>query len=125
MRLKSYKELKVWQKAFSLALEVYRVTKKFPKSELYGLTSQIRRSVIAISSNIAEGYCRRYRAEYIQFLRIAFASGAELETQLLIAKEVGLLNDEDYQGLDDLLGEVMRMLNSLMRNLEEKAKVRV
>jgi len=118
--LKSYKDLIVWQKSFKLALEVYRVTKKFPKSELYGLTSQMRRAAFAIPSNIAEGYARKHRAEYIQFIRIAFASGAELETQILITKEVGLLEEKDFKKLDDLLTEVMKMLNTLIKRLETR-----
>jgi len=118
--LKSYKDLIVWQKSFKLALEVYRVTKKFPKSELYGLISQMRRAAFAIPSNIAEGYARKHRAEYIQFIRIAFASGAELETQILIAKETKLLDVKDFQILDALLNEVMRMLNKLIRSLEDR-----
>jgi len=83
--IKTYKELIVWQKAYGLCLLVYKLTKNFPKEELYALTSQIRRATISIPSNIAEGYCRQRRLEYIQFLQIAFASGAELETQPLIA----------------------------------------
>ena len=116
--LKSYRDLIVWQKSFKLALEIYRATKKFPKSELYGLTSQIRRAAFSIPSNIAEGYARKHRAEYVQFVRIAFASGAELETEILIAKEIKLLAPEDFEILDMLLNEVMRMLNRLIKNLE-------
>ena len=117
MSLKSYKELKVWQKAIELAIATYTVTKNFPKEELYGLTSQIRRSAFAIPANIAEGYSRRYLAEYIQFLRIAFSSGAELETHLLIANKVGLLKDSDFLRLNSELSEIMRMLNVLMDKL--------
>jgi len=106
--IRSYKDLIVWQKAFKLALNVYEVTKKFPKEEVYGLTSQMRRCAISIPSNIAEGYARHRRLEYIQFLQIAFASGAELETQLLIAKELGLVGQD----------EVMKMLNSLIGKLK-------
>jgi len=116
--LKSYKDLIVWQKSFQLALEVFRATKRFPKSELYGLTSQMRRAAFAIPSNIAEGYSRKHRAEYIQFIRIAYASGAELETQLLIAKETDLLTAKDFKKLDNLLTEVMKMLNVLIKRLE-------
>ncbi len=119
MKIKTYKDLTVWQKSFKLALEVYKVTKKFPRSELYGLTSQIRRAAFSIPSNIAEGYARHRLAEYIQFLRIAFASGAELETQLLIAKETNLLRGKDFQRLNSLLSEVMKMLNVLMKKLKE------
>lgn len=117
MPLRSYQDLTVWQKAFQLALEVYKVTKKFPHAELYGLTSQMRKAAFAIPSNIAEGYARRSLAEYLQFLRIAFASGAELETQLLIARKVELMSEEDFQPLNSLLTEVLKMLNSLIGEL--------
>lgn len=83
--LNSYKDLIVWQKAFDLSLMIYQITNEFPKFELYGLASQMRRNGVSIPSNIAEGYTRNNRGEYIQFLFIAYASGAELETQLLIA----------------------------------------
>lgn len=118
MKLKSYKDLIVWQKSFKLALEIYVVTKKFPKSEIYGLSSQMRRAAIAIPSNIAEGYTRRHRAEYLQFIRIAFGSGAELETQLLLACEIGFVNEKDFRKLDSMLTEVMKMLNGLVKSLQ-------
>ncbi|OGE13255.1 four helix bundle protein, partial [Candidatus Curtissbacteria bacterium RIFOXYB12_FULL_40_6] len=116
--IRSYKDLIVWQKAFKLALNVYEVTKKFPKEEVYGLTSQMRRCAISIPSNIAEGYARHRRLEYIQFLQIAFASGAELETQLLIAKEIGFIKENDSKSLSTQLDEVMKMLNSLIDKLK-------
>ncbi|KKS04522.1 MAG: hypothetical protein UU56_C0005G0021 [Candidatus Curtissbacteria bacterium GW2011_GWA2_41_24] len=116
--IRSYKDLIVWQKAFKLALNVYEVTKKFPKEEVYGLTSQMRRCAISIPSNIAEGYARHRRLEYIQFLQIAFASGAELETQLLIAKELGLVGQKDFETVSSQLDEVMKMLNSLIGKLK-------
>ena len=78
--MKSYKELIVWQKGIQLVTTMYAVTSSFPKTEQFGLTSQIRRASISIPANIAEGYTRGHRAEYVQFLRIAFSSGAELET---------------------------------------------
>jgi len=85
MKIMSYKELIVWQKSMSLATNVFEATKAFLKSEQYGLTNQIRRAVFSIPSNIAEGFCRGGRPEFRQFLQIAFASGAELETELTIA----------------------------------------
>lgn len=115
--MKSYKELVVWQKSYQLCILVYKITRSFPKEELYGLISQIRRASIAIPSNIAEGYCRSHRLEYLQFLKIAFASGAELETQLLIARDIGYLSTKDYQDLNNLLEEVMKMLNKLVSSL--------
>jgi four helix bundle protein len=81
--LKNFKELNVWQKAYQLCLEIYRVTRKFPKEEIYGLTSQIRRSAVSIPSNIAEGYGRKTTGEYIQALYVAYGSNCELETQIL------------------------------------------
>ena len=116
--MKSYKELTVWQKSFNLALEVYRLTKNFPREEIYGLVNQIRRAAITIPSNIAEGYCRQHQKEYIQFLTIAFASGGELETQLLIAKELKFLKEIEFKQLNDLLSEVMKMLNVLIRKIK-------
>ena len=81
-KIQSYKDLLAYQKAYELALEVYKVTNKFPKEEAYGLVSQTRRAAISIPSNIAEGYRRGSRKEYIQFLNIAYGSAAELETQI-------------------------------------------
>ncbi len=115
--LNSYKELIVWQKAFELAKRIYLITNRFPKSEMYGLVSQMRRCAVSIPSNIAEGYTRAHRQEYVQFLRTAFASGAELETQLLLAKELNFIDDKDYFKVNELLIEVMKMLNKLISNL--------
>ena len=93
----NYKDLIVWQKGIDVAEQCYRLTKSFPKEEIYGLTSQIRRSAVSISSNIAEGYGRRSTAEYIRFLNIAQGSCNELETQLIIAQRIGCLYDRIYQ----------------------------
>jgi len=112
--LNSYRELTVWQKSFDLSKKIYQITTKLPRSEIYGLTSQMRRCVVSIPSNIAEGYTRGHRQEYIQFLRTAFASGAELETQLLLAKELRFINSVEYLNLNDLLTEIMKMLNKLL-----------
>ncbi|GAJ04402.1 unnamed protein product, partial [marine sediment metagenome] len=79
-----------------LVVEIYKLTDKFPRSELYGLTSQKRRAAVSIPSNIAEGYVRKHRQEYIQFLRIAFGSGGELETQVIIAKRLKFASTKDF-----------------------------
>lgn len=121
IKINSYKDLVVWQKSFRLSLLVYKLTKAFPKDELYALVSQLRRAAISLPSNIAEGYTRHRRLEYIQFLQIAFASGAELETQLLIAKELGYINSNDFEEVQSLLQEVMRMLNSLISKIKSSA----
>ena len=89
--LKNYKELKVWQKSYGLCLEIYRITAKFPKEERYGLTSQIRRSVVSIPSNIAEGYGRKTTMDYIRMLYISYGSVCELETQILLAGDLDLI----------------------------------
>lgn len=117
--LNSYNELIVWQKSFELSKKIYLTTSKFPKSEIYGLVSQMRRCTVSIPSNIAEGYTRSHRQEYIQFLRIAFASGAELETQLLLAKELQFINVMEFTNLDGLLTEIMKMLNKLISTLSD------
>lgn len=119
-KINSYKDLIVWQKAIELCEMVYLVTQQYHRSELYGLTSQTRRCSVSIPSNIAEGFQRNHKAEYIQFLYISFGSGAELETQLLIASRVGYLKQEKFKKLNSLLIEVMKMLNSLISKLEAR-----
>ncbi len=112
--MNSYKELIVYKKSIELSVLMYSTTENFPKSELYGLTSQIRRSAVSIPSNIAEGQRRGSKNEYIQFLRISYGSGAELETQLLIAYRIGYLSKEKSQDLNSYLDEIMKMLNKLI-----------
>jgi four helix bundle protein len=119
--IRSYKDLIVWQKSFELSLLVYKLTKEFPKDELYALTSQIRRAAVSIPSNIAEGYCRQRKLEYVQFLQVAFASGAELETQLLIAKELKYFDEMSFEKADGLLKEILRMLNVLISKIKSSA----
>ena len=102
----------------SLVIGVYEITSKFPKEEQYGLTSQIRRSAISIPSNIAEGKMRGYEKDFKKFLLIAFGSGAELETQLELAKQLPTMKNLDYTGVDTLLAEIMKMLNSLISKLD-------
>lgn len=112
----SYKELTVWQRAMELVV-VYELTSNFPREEIYGLTSQMRRSAVSVPSNIAEGRCRGTRKDFLQFLRIACGSGAELETQLEIAKRVFRGAQFNYSKADVLLEEVMKMLNVMIRKL--------
>lgn len=117
---KSFKDLIVWQKAKDLAVVIYKLTDQFPKSELYGLTSQMRRAVISISSNIAESYHRFHYREKKQFLAIAFGSGSELESQIEIAKI--LFPDLNYKQSEGLLSEAMKILNKFLnqKNLENR-----
>ncbi|NQT75891.1 MAG: four helix bundle protein [Candidatus Omnitrophica bacterium] len=108
MKTKSFKDLIVWQKAYKLVLEVYRITKSYPKSETYGLVLQMRRSAVSLPSNIAEGYGRGHRAEYRHFLSIAYGSLLELETQYLLS--VDLAYTEKSEIIEGLLKEVGSML---------------
>ena len=97
--LKNYKDLKVWQKSYRLCLTIYKITTKFPKEELYGLTSQIRRSVVSIPSNIAEGYGRQTTKDYIRILYISYGSVCELETQILLAGDLDLIEKGELSTL--------------------------
>ena len=118
--LKNYKELKVWQKAYQLCVEIYKITKNFPKEERYGLTSQIRRAAVSVPSNIAEGYGRKTTPEYIQALYIAYGSNCELETQLLLSGDLDYVNGESLKKRQEDVGEVERMLKALIKSLENK-----
>lgn len=115
--VQSYRELIVWQKAVALVVEIYSITACFPSEERYGLISQMRRSAISLPSNIAEGRCRGTQKDFLHFLRIAYGSGAELETQLEIALRLNFLSREQYQKSLPLIGEVMKMLNVMIRRL--------
>jgi four helix bundle protein len=118
--LKNYKELKVWQKAYQLCLEVYKMTKGFPKEERYGLTSQIRRSAVSVPSNIAEGYGRKTTPEYIRSLYFAYGSNCELETQISLSGDLGYVKTQEKEMLQRSIGEVERMLKALIKSLENK-----
>ena len=115
MIIQSYKDLIVWQKSITLVKIVYQITDKFDRSDLYGLTSQTRRSAISIPSNIAEGSRRRSLTEYIRFLSIANGSAAELETQLIIAQAI--YYNIDFNESFCLLEEVLKMLNTMIGKL--------
>lgn len=115
--MKGYEELVVWQKSIELVIEVYASTAHFPKEERYGLTSQMRRASVSIPSNIAEGSKRGTRKDFRNFLINSFGSGAELETQVKIAKRLPFGAEINFQKVDELLDEVMRMLNRMVSNL--------
>ncbi len=106
----NFRNLIVWKRAVELATSVYRKTVNFPKNELYGLTSQIRRSAVSISSNIAEGAGRRSKKEFANFLGISYGSACELETQLLIARNLKYLTQTDFDSLFEELNEIQKML---------------
>ncbi len=119
--MKTYQDLIVWKKSIELVIAIYSLTDKFPREEIFGITSQIRRAAVSIPSNIAEGKMRGGNIELKRFLLIAFASGAELETQLIIARKLPKMVNLDYNKVDPLLNEVMRMLNKMITQLEPKA----
>lgn len=122
MIIHSHKELIVWQKSMDLVDAVYQLTDQFPQSELYRLTSQMNGSVVSIPSNISEGRRRKTRKDFCRFLFMAYASGAELETQIAIAKRTSFGKNLDYQKIDLLLNEVMRMLNIIVRKMRNPPK---
>jgi four helix bundle protein len=117
-KLNSYKDLVVWQESMTLVRLVYQATKQLPKSELYGLASQLQRAAVSIPSNIAEGYTRKGRAEYIQFLSMAYGSAAEVETQAIIVSD--MYSDIDTKGLSDQVIIVQKMLYRLINKLKSK-----
>ena len=115
--IRSYKDLIVWQKSIMLCTMIYQVTENFPREEIYGLTSQMRRAAVSIPSNIAEGRGRGTKKDFAQFLRIALGSSAELQTQLEIAKNLRKTATLDYTNLDNILVEVIKMLHSMIGKL--------
>ncbi|MGA1847606.1 four helix bundle protein [Deferribacter abyssi] len=119
--VKSHKDLDVWKKSMDLATEIYKITKSFPKEEMYGLTSQIRRAVVSISANIAEGAARNSKKEFIQFLYISLGSLAELETELLIAKNIGYLkNDSIFEEIKIIRKMLLGLINSVRLKYDSK-----
>ncbi|MEY8758730.1 four helix bundle protein [Chryseobacterium tongliaoense] len=114
----NFKELLVWQKSIEFVTEIYRITETFPKNETYGLISQIRRASVSIPSNIAEGNSRRSKPDYLQFLKISRGSCAEVETQLIISKNLNFLNENDYMKLNGNIIEILKMLNGLINSLQ-------
>jgi four helix bundle protein len=120
MRIRSYQDLEVWQKAMELAEEVYRITKDFPKEELFGLTSQMRRAATSVPANIAEGWARRGTKEFLQFLNIASGSLRELETYLLLAERIGIVNQARAQALLQTLEILSKQMVNLQRSLRQR-----
>ncbi|MBI4138000.1 MAG: four helix bundle protein [Candidatus Wildermuthbacteria bacterium] len=118
MQSNSYRDLVVWQKAMDLVVAVYAYTERFPQAEKYGLANQMQRAAVSIPSNIAEGQKRGSSKEFLQFLRISYGSGAELETQLEICRRLPKLRDLDYTQTEALLEQVMKMLNVLVSSLK-------
>ena len=119
--MNSYKDLVVWQKAIDLTIEIYSLTNLFPKEEMYGLVSQIRRSAVSIPSNIAEGQARKYHQQFSHFLSIAQGSLAELESQIIIAMKLGYIAGEQ-KDLFDTMHAIGKMITRLKQNLTQEEK---
>jgi four helix bundle protein len=120
MVIESYRDLRVWQQGIELAKECYLLTRDFPKEEMFGLTSQIRRAAVSVPANIAEGNGRENTGEYIQFLRIAQGSLKEIETHLILTREVGICPTEKVEPLLQRSSDIGRMLRALIRTLQDK-----
>jgi four helix bundle protein len=119
--MKDFRNLLVWQKSHQLTLEIYRVTKSFPKEETYGLTSQMRRSSSSIPTNIAEGCGRQTNADFSRFLQIGFGSSSEIEYQILLSRDLKFLADEEYAFLNGLVIEIKKMLASLINKIRNES----
>jgi len=113
-----FKELNVWQKSIQLATDIYDLTSNYPNQETYGLTSQIRRCTISISSNIAEGAGRFSKKEFRHFLNIAYGSSFELETQLIISKNLKYVDDDSFETLNNKITDVQKMLYKLIKSIK-------
>ena len=120
--MKDFKELRVWSKAHELTMLVYKLTRAFPRDEVYGLTSQVRRSAASIGANIAEGCGRRSDGEMTRFLQIARGSASETEYHLLLAKDLGLLPEAEFRDIEQKVVEVQRMLTSLVQKVQPVRK---
>ncbi len=118
----TYKDLIVWQKSIELVNEVYAVTRRFPKEEMFGLTNQIRRAAVSIPANIAEGWGRSSTKNYVQFIKISLGSLFELETLIIIAKDQSYIEEHVKNKTSEEIAEIGKMLNKLMQNLENYIK---
>jgi len=114
---KGFKQLTVWQKAYELTLSAYKASRAFPKSEIYGLASQLQRAAASVPANIAEGYERNHRKEYVQFLHIAKGSLGEIETYLLLSRDLGYLSQDAYQDIDEKRQVTSKLLKGLIKSL--------
>jgi four helix bundle protein len=115
--MQSFRNLKVWERAHALTLDIYQSSQAFPRDEIYGLTSQMRRASVSIGANIAEGACRKGDIDFARFLQMAVGSASELEYHLLLAHDLKLLQTSDFERLTGQAVEVKRMLASLMKKL--------
>ena len=117
-KIESFKDLKIWQLGMDIVADIYEMTKKFPREELYGLTSQVRRAAVSIPANIAEGFRRYHPKEHKQFLSIAMGSAAELETELLLTERLKFISENDLKTLSSKLESLGWMLTAIMRKFK-------
>ena len=122
--MRNYRDLHVWVKAHALTLKVYQLSRLFPKEEMYGLVSQIRRAASSVGANLAEGCGRRTQPELARFARLAMGSASELDYHLLLSRDLGLLKDDDYQRASKDLTEVRKMLTSLLNSIESEIEMK-
>lgn len=118
-KIKSFTDLLTWQKGHNLVLDVYKSTRSFPKEEIYSLTDQMRRCAISITSNIAEGFSRKSYKEKVQFYSMALGSSTELQNQLLVAKDVEYISNEEFMRIASLTVEVNKLINGLIKSSKE------
>lgn len=118
--METHKDLRVWQQSIELVSSVYMITKTFPKEEIFGLVSQMRRAAVSVPSNIAEGYARGTDKEKVHFLRISSGSMSEVETQLIICLKLGYINQEEYDEISEKLTTVWKQLNSLISAIKKR-----
>lgn len=120
----NFEKLEIWKSSINLAAKIYKITENFPKHEKYGLISQIQRSAVSVSSNIAEGSTRQYKKEFINFLYISRGSISELISQLTIANKINYLNKEDYENLYKEINTISKQINSMIKSLKINDKLR-
>ena len=118
--MQDYKNIKVWQKSYKLVLRVYKLTDVFPRHELYALTSQLRRAAVSVPSNIAEGSAKESDTDFARFLEIAIGSAFEMECQLMLAKDLGYIQENSCSDILNEVDEVKKMLASFIRTLRRK-----
>jgi four helix bundle protein len=118
--IKNYRDLEVWKKAMDLVVICYQLARRFPRSEIYGLTSQLQRAAVSIPSNIAEGHQRRHSKEFLQHLSIAYASLAELETDIEIARRLDYIAEDQTNNVFAQAGEIGRMINGLRKSITSR-----
>jgi len=121
-KIQSFRDLMIWQKSRKLVKQIYILSKAFPKSEIYGLTSQIRRCSVSVPSNIAEGFQRHSKKEYLQFLYISYGSLAELETQLVLARDLNYLTLKETELILENVVTIQKMINSLISKLKSSGR---